>query len=164
MEARLAALESGGGFDPKKGLFSALRGATLDIPPNSSNHITNEVEEFDLSNWYDAPNGLFRPKVPGYYRLSAYVHVMTTMPSGTYLALRMQCNGDSATRTISMTSPAGSFKNVISGTVIMKANGTTDSFIPALSHNHTSSIRVADANVSSGDNGTFFQGELIGAL
>jgi hypothetical protein len=164
MEARLAALESGGGgFDPKTGLFSALRSATLDIPPDSIVDLTMEYEEFDLSNWYDAPNGLFWPKLAGYYRLSAYVHVHTPMPSGTFLALRIRGPGGT-TRTVSTTSPAGSDTNVISGTVIMKANGTTNIFVPALSHNHTSSIRVADANAGSGANRTFWQGEFIAPL
>jgi hypothetical protein len=158
MEARLAALEAGGsGFDPRTGVFSALRYFPFVVPSNARTSIPMDQVQFDFSGWFNTTTGRYNPKVAGYYHLSASIYISTLFMNGVGVILSLHKDNFDHSIINSTRLLVGS-GDLISGTTIVKANGTTDSWMPALYHVNDQSV-----NVESIDGGyrTLFQAELI---
>ncbi len=161
LEARLAAVETapGGGANPSgDGLFSAFPNTLIWAQPNVVTFLRMDTEQYDLSNWFDTVTGRFRPQLAGYYRLTASVFVQSQMSTDlTYLALLMFKNGslDKSLHQLNTQGPLGD--NLLSGSLIVKANGTTDYFQPGVRQN--SAVEKQTGYGSTG--GNHFQGELI---
>jgi hypothetical protein len=150
----------GSGGTPSTGLFSSHRINSLIVPRVTYTVLPMDTEEYDLSNWFDTVNGRFTPQLAGYYRLSASIHSNAQGLSGSRLFLLMYKNGLIHKGINKTYPPAGGYNFLISGTIIVYANGTTDYFQPAMYHDYSEGINVM---YESPENTTYFQGELIAA-
>lgn len=135
----------------RRGLFSVYRGAALTVPAGAHTPIPMDVEDFDLSGWHGSAG--FNPQLAGYYRLSVAIFIGTTVPNNTRLILSMFRNGGSW-KSLNTVYTAGGDNNQLTGSVIVRANGTTDTFQPGLHQNSNGPTAVQSGS-------TFFQGELI---
>jgi hypothetical protein len=177
MEARLAALEAGGGGS--RIVFSAYREAGLVIPTNSSAWISMDVKEYDPENAFklaasgSLPAGRFQPNIAGYYRLSTAVGISTELTNTDYLWLSMYGRyyypgiGYHGRPLMNVPTMANN-KNGVAGTIIVKAGGyipgqSTDYFIPTLSHSLPTSIALETHSVMPFSR-TYFQGEWIAPI
>lgn len=137
----------------RRGLFSAYRGTALSIAQNTYVAIPMDVEEYDLNGWH-VPGG-FNPQLAGYYRLNVSISVAMIVASGTRLIAMLFKNGIYH-KAFGSFYTVGTSVNILSGTAIVQANGTTDYFQAGL---HQNAAAAMDVEVSSSR--TYFQGELI---
>ncbi len=138
------------------GLFSAYRSGSSQVAATGTyTAIVFGTEEFDVSGWYDPTTGRYTPQVPGYYRLNAGIGTTTTVGSGTRLIASIAKNGSDHKR-LQTIYVAGGDDNVLTGTCIVEANGSTDYFAAQFHQNTGGNVNViADAHV------TYFQGQRI---
>lgn len=171
MEARLAALESGGGGS--KVAFSAYRSAALAHPTNRFDGVPMDTKEYDPTNSFYPANGQFQPEIGGWYRLSVAIGIETVLTDTDYLQLYMYGRyyapgvGYHGRSIVSVPTMANN-KNGIAGTIIVKAGGwkpgeMTDYFIPGLYHSLPTSINLATHSTMPYSR-TYFQGEFIRPL
>jgi hypothetical protein len=140
----------------RRGLFSAWRSAAFNVSPIAFTPVPMDAEEFDFSGWHDVSTGRFQPLLAGYYRLNVNIGLDTTVSSGTLLLIALFKNGV-AWKYIQAVYTGGGQTAILSGTIIVYANGTTDYFQPGFYHNHSVAVNIKQGS----GNGTRFQGELI---
>jgi hypothetical protein len=162
MEARLAALESGGGgFDPKKGMFSAYLGAPVSVPGIGAPIIMN-YRHHSESNWYNETTGYFKPQLRGFYRLDAYVKITTPIVSGSRLTLMIEGTNQSVLQSVY---PSGGDNHVLSGSIIVlqtgnPTNGFNNQWRPYFSHSNPDPVTV-DGYSNETISKTYFQGHMV---
>jgi hypothetical protein len=139
----------------KTGVFSVYRNVTQSLAVGSAAAIVFDTEERDLNNWHDVASGKYTPQVAGYYRLNAGLGVNQVTAAGTRFILSIFKNGADHKR-LQIDYSAGGDASLLSGSVQVQANGTTDFFTVVLQHN----LGVALAT-AAGPTNAYFQGELI---
>ncbi len=169
MEARLAALEAGGGIAPKTGLFRAYRYFEELSHPGGNLLIINDANSIELSNqsWYNTTTGRYTPQVQGWYRLGAGVTFKSPVPANavTYGLHIENIGGGSFNTNVIIKRlqyiPVYGYKAsevVLSGSCIVYANGIDTSFQPA------AVLAGAAGVILPYQSKTYFEGELIGAI
>lgn len=156
----LGPVGGGGGVNPSgSGLFSAYRNTALILPNLYKTDIPMNGTNFNRDVWFDTTTGRYTPQVEGFYRLSVNVSLKTVFPQNTDSRVILYMDAGGAPKFLHTMHPQGEW-NILSSTIIVAANGTTDSFIPQLHVSHSTDVEL---RFTSGD-GTYFQGELIAAV
>lgn len=137
------------------GVFSGGRAAAQAIAAGNYIEIVMTTEEWDLSSWFDPTTGRFTPKIAGYYRLNGCVAIGTAVAVGTRLIVALLKNG-ALHRVFQSIYVSGGNDDMLSGSAIVLANGTTDYFSIAMHQNTVGAI-----NVGGDVRTTYFQGEAI---
>jgi hypothetical protein len=115
------------------------------------------VEDFDLSAWFDAASGYrFTPQLAGYYRLSTYVELLDPLNAGEYFIVVIRKNGADYRRVANLVASSG-LPFGAGGSCVVVANGTTDYFDVYATQGNAATRRIQ----GSGDR-CWFSGELIG--
>lgn len=139
------------------GAFSAYRNAALNTVGGGVLTITFDVEEFDVSGWYDTSNGRYTPLIAGYYRLSAAVRI-PAVNNATNYRLYVAKGGTPFKELKGEYRPTVAAQPMtLGGSALVLANGTTDYFQVQVD---TTDIAVA-LNVGGAGLYTYFQGEMI---
>lgn len=136
------------------GAFSARPSANQSAPTGTT-LVTLEVEDFDVSNWFSAST--YTPQVPGVYRFNCNIGFASAIPElATVQAIILK---NSAGHVVdSRYGSAPSNNHVWGGSVLLTANGTTDTF--RLQAYHANGDASEDLQATS----IRFQGELVGRL
>jgi hypothetical protein len=138
-----------------KGSFSAYRNASLSV--FSGIAIVADTEEWDVSGWYNPTNGRFTPQVAGYYRLTGRVESNGGFSSGVFFAPAIYKNGSLEKYLSYEYGRGGAISASSEGSLLVKANGSTDYFNLVLDHGSGGAVALL-----TGAQYLFFQGELVG--
>jgi hypothetical protein len=169
MEARLAALEAGGGIDPRTGLFSTYREQSLSAPANVWTPIPMDTEKYDFSNWFDLADGKYKPQLKGWYRLDAYVLITTEMAVGSYAVLTIGSKwglaGGSQAKPLDLIHYRPGVNTFLKGTAMVQvtedqAASFPDVWYPTIAHTHTGPVNISVGTAPTYPF-TYFQGHLI---
>lgn len=137
-----------------RGSFSAWHNAGGSLVTDSV--VVFDMEEWDISGWYDNTNGKFQPLTAGIYRLSAAVRSNSTSFGQVWQAYIAK-NGI-AYKSFQQYAAGGSPSQAVSeGSALVAANGTTDYFQIKISHDHGSAVPIYSDAIQ-----TTFQSELVG--
>lgn len=139
-----------------EGSFSAYRNAALTI--SRGGVILFDVEEWDISSWYNPATGRYTPQRAGYYRVSAQTMLNQALPDGDYIYAQLLKNGTEHRR--GQTSmQGGSFTSIGSSVnALVLMNGSTD-FLQVQWNSNTATPYAMSVG---GPAFTFFQAEFVG--
>ena len=98
------------------------------ISNNSEATVVYQNENFDTASCYNNANGVFIPNVAGYYQLSYSVIFYSIITSGEFYAYVMKNGSGSAAGLMGWDTVGGTTVYGYSASIIVYANGTTDSF------------------------------------
>jgi hypothetical protein len=102
--------------------FSAYRSTTQSISQTTWTIAVFNTEEFDTANFYNTSNGRFTPTIAGYYALSFNLELNVAFTG--FMHSMFYKNGDYYTRGSAIN--ASSQGGIVSGSVVMYLNGSTD--------------------------------------
>jgi len=131
-----------------QGAFFAHHAATITVATATTLKLTVDTEIVDVCSWFD--DSLFTPKQPGYYLLFASLNVTsdTDWSDGKLLSMFIRKNAATpayvAKSGVVVAGHPTSASGGITQIVILEANGTTDNFDLAVSHDDDSTIGVSD--------------------
>lgn len=135
------------------GAFSAYRAAALAVVTGTA--IIFDTIEWDQSGWFNAATGAFTPKIAGRYRLMWGIQSAAVLAADVYWINAVEKNGALERRGQTGYQRGGVVSVNGSGSALVTANGTTDTFKVALTHGVG-----AATGIQPGAAFTFFQGAL----
>ena len=101
---------------------------TQSISNSTETTVTYQNESFDTGSCYNNGNGTFIPNVEGYYQLSWSVIYYSIITSGEMYSYIMKNGSGSAAGLMGFDTVGGTYVYGYSASIIVYANGTTDSF------------------------------------
>lgn len=139
------------------GAFSGYRSGAAAYATGSV--VVFNAEQYDVSSWFDVATGRFTPQVKGIYRFSWTLALDAALTADNWAVASLRKNGGGVgySNTIYQ---RGAVAASLNGSAQVAANGSTDYFEVALTHNQGGAVALY---VGSGAaSGNFFQGELVG--
>lgn len=137
-----------------KGAFKARRTATQSIPSSTNAVVQLNVEDIDVSSWYDPATYRYTPQIPGLYRFSCAVEWSASSAAATGFQIYKNGVLDSFINFSPATAAASGPLN--SGSILISMNGTTDYIdLRCTNYDGASARNIASARLD---------GELIGTL
>ena len=120
------------------------------ISNSTETTVIYQNENFDTASCYNNANGIFIPNVAGYYQLSYSIIFYSIITSGEFYAYIMKNGSGSATGLMGWDTVGGTYVYGYSASIIVYANGTTDSFQVRTAHASGSAKTISSSSYFSG--------------
>lgn len=146
------------------GAFSYYLNASSGSPPAyaTGGRVVFKGLRFDISSWYDPATGIFTPQIAGYYRLTATLTTLNSLPVDKWIRAGIDRNGTPWQWGSTAIRTGGTASDISASAVstIVQANGSTDYFSVLLKHNVGGTLALQYTDVTQ----CSFDGQLIGKL